>query len=356
MLMTAACDSARKEDARNRNEVLQENDGYRRQPMELRALGNTGLCVAPLCLGGNVFGWTADEATAFRVLDRAAEAGLNFIDTADNYSQWVPGHCGGESEGILGRWFARSGKRDKVILATKVGKPAGLGTPSLSRAYISRAVDASLKRLRTDYIDLYQAHTDDRATPLAETLEAFAEVLRSGKARAIGASNYDASRLREALRLSRECGLPRYETLQPEYNLLERQEYEENLEDLSVKEHLGVITYFSLASGFLTGKYRSEADLHISQRGRVVKKYLNARGLRILAVLDDVAAEYGSTPASVSLAWLMARPSVTAPIVSVTSPGQLDDLIKACHLRLGHAAVQRLNEASAPEGISVRPV
>jgi aryl-alcohol dehydrogenase-like predicted oxidoreductase len=324
--------------------------------MELRALGNTGLRVAPLCLGGNVFGWTADEATTFRVLDRAADAGLNFIDTGDNYSQWVPGHCGGESESILGRWFTRSGKRERIILATKVEKLAGLGTPSLSGAYISRAVDASLKRLHTDYIDLYQAHADDCATPLAETLEAFAEVLRSGKARAIGASNYDAPRLAEALRLSRECGLPRYETLQPEYNLLERQEYEENLEDLSVKEHLGVITYFSLASGFLTGKYRSEADLHLSQRGRVVKKYLNARGLRILATLDGVAAEYGSTPASISLAWLTARPSVTAPIVSVTTPDQLDDLIKACHLRLGHAAVQRMNEASAPEGVSVRPL
>jgi|SRR5215469_3775041 len=324
--------------------------------MELRALGNTALRVAPLCLGGNVFGWTADESVAFRVLDRAADAGLNFIDTADNYSQWVPGHCGGESEAILGKWLTRSGRRDRIILATKVGKLAGLGPPSLSRAYISRAVDASLKRLHTDYIDLYQSHTDDRATPLADTLEAFAEVLRSGKARAIGASNYDAPRLGEALRLSRECGLPRYESLQPEYNLLERQEYEENLEDLCLKEHLGVISYFSLAAGFLTGKYRSEADLCISQRGRTVKKYLNARGLRILAVLDDVAAEYGSTPASISLAWLLARPSITAPIVSATTPGQLDDIIKACYLRLGHAAVQRLNDASAPRGVSVGPV
>jgi aryl-alcohol dehydrogenase-like predicted oxidoreductase len=324
--------------------------------MELRVLGNTGLRVAPLCLGGNVFGWTADEATAFRVLDKAADAELNFIDTADNYSQWVPGHCGGESESILGRWLTHGGKRDRIILATKVGKLAGLGAPSLSRAYISRAVDASLERLHADYIDLYQAHADDPATPLAETLEAFAEVLRSGKARAIGASNYDAPRLAEALRLSRECGLPRYESLQPEYNLLKRQGYEEDLEDLCIKEHLGVISYFSLAAGFLTGKYRSEADLRISPRGKTVKKYLNARGSGILAVLDDVAAEYGSTPASVSLAWLMARPSVTAPIVSVTTPGQLDDLIKACHLRLGHAAIQRLNEASAPEGVSVRPV
>jgi aryl-alcohol dehydrogenase-like predicted oxidoreductase len=315
--------------------------------MQLRKLGSSGLEVGPLALGGNVFGWTADEAASFQVLDGFVAAGFNLIDTADMYSRWVPGHQGGESETLLGKWFRRSGNRAKVILATKVGMEMGPGEKGLSRPYILRAVERSLSRLQTDYIDLYQSHSDDEATPLEETLGAYAELIKQGKVRAIGASNYTAARLAGALEVSRANGLPRYECLQPLYNLYDRAPYEAELEPLCVKEGLGVIPYFSLASGFLTGKYRSEEDLAKSARGAGVKKYLNERGWRILRALDQVAARYGATPARVALAWLLARPSVTAPIASATGLGQLQELIAATRVELDRAAVEQLNQASA---------
>jgi aryl-alcohol dehydrogenase-like predicted oxidoreductase len=314
--------------------------------MHMRKLGQSALQVAPLVLGGNVFGWTADEATSFKVLDAFVAAGSNFIDTADIYSRWAPGHRGGESETILGRWLGRSGNRDRVLIATKVGLEMGPGAKGLSRSYILRAAEQSLERLQTDRIDLYQSHQDDETTPIEETLGAFAELIRQGKVRAIGASNYTAPRLAQALAASRDHGLPRYECLQPHYNLCERRVYEEALEPLCIREGLGVIPYFSLASGFLTGKYRSEADLAKSPRGTSVKKYLNDRGHRILAALDAVAARLRSSPARVSLAWLLARPSVTAPIASATSIEQLHDLLEATRLELDAAAIEELNGAS----------
>jgi aryl-alcohol dehydrogenase-like predicted oxidoreductase len=310
-------------------------------------LGKSGLQVAPLALGGNVFGWTADESTSFKVLDGFVAAGFNLIDTADIYSRWVPGHQGGESETILGRWLKRTRNREKVLIATKVGMEMGPTEKGLSRPYIERAVERSLQRLQTDTIDLYQSHTDDTTTPLEESLGAFAELIRQGKVRAIGASNYSAPRLVEALRVSQANGWPRYECLQPLYNLYDREPFEKALEPLCVKEGLGVITYFSVASGFLTGKYRSESDLGKSARGSAVKKYLNERGRRILGALDAVAARYRSTPARVALAWLLARPSVTAPIASATSLEQLQDLVDATRLELDRAAVEQLDAASA---------
>jgi aryl-alcohol dehydrogenase-like predicted oxidoreductase len=315
--------------------------------MEKRQLGNSGLMVAPLAFGGNVFGWTADEATSFKLLDAFVEAGLNLIDTADVYSRWVPGHQGGESETIIGRWLEKSGKRDGVLIATKVGMEMAADRKGLSRTHILRSVEESLRRLRTDVIDLYQAHQDDPNTPLDETLDAFARLIEQGKVRAIGASNYTAARLGEALRVSRENGLPRYESLQPDYNFYDRAEYEGELEPFCLENQLGVISYFSLAKGFLTGKYRSEADLSKSPRGQGVKRYLDERGFRILRALDEVAEQYQSTPARVSLAWLIARPSITAPIASATSLEQLDDLIAATQLELNGAAIEKLNQASA---------
>jgi aryl-alcohol dehydrogenase-like predicted oxidoreductase len=303
--------------------------------------------VAPLALGGNVFGWTIDEATSFHILDGFVAAGSNLIDTADVYSRWAPGHRGGESETILGKWLKRGRNRAKVIVATKVGMDMGDGEKGLSPAYIRRAVERSLNRLQTDTIDLYQSHQDDPATPLDETLAAFGELIQQGKVRAIGASNYTAPRLAEALRISQEKGLPRYECLQPLYNLYDRAPYEEALGPLCRKEGLGVIPYFSLAAGFLTGKYRSEADLSKSARGATVKKYLTERGTRILQALDRVAARSGATPARVALAWLMHRPTVTAPIASATSQEQLDELIAATRLELDAAAVEELDRASA---------
>jgi aryl-alcohol dehydrogenase-like predicted oxidoreductase len=313
----------------------------------MRKLGDSGLQVGPLAFGGNVFGWTADQPTSFRLLDAFVAAGFNLIDTADVYSRWVPGHQGGESETILGSWLRQSGKRSQVLIATKVGLEMGPEDKGLSRAYILRAVDRSLRRLQTDYIDLYQAHIDDQASPLEETLGAFAELMKQGKVRAIGASNYTAERLAQALQVSRANRLPRYECLQPLYNLYDRPPFEEALEPLCVKEGLGVITYYSLAAGFLTGKYRSEADLAKSARGSKVKGYLNERGQRILVALDDVAGRYGSTPTRVALAWLLARPSVTAPIASATSLEQFVDLVEASRLELDAAAITQLNEASA---------
>jgi aryl-alcohol dehydrogenase-like predicted oxidoreductase len=315
--------------------------------MEKRQLGNSGLTVAPLAFGGNVFGWTADEGTSFKLLDAFAEAGLNLIDTADVYSRWVPGHQGGESETIIGRWLKESGKRDRVIIATKVGMEMAADRKGLSRSHILRSVEDSLRRLQTDVIDLYQAHQDDPNTPLAETLDAFARLIEQGKVRAIGASNYTAARLSEALKVSRDNGLPKYESLQPNYNFYDRADYEAELEPFCVENKLGVIPYFSLAKGFLTGKYRSEADLSKSPRGQGVKRYLDARGFRILQALDEVAAQYQSTPARVALAWLIARPSITAPIASATSLEQLDDLIAATRLELDKATIAKLDQASA---------
>ncbi len=295
--------------------------------MELRQLGRSDLRIAPLALGGNVFGWTADEPTSFRLLDAFVDAGLNLIDTADLYSRWAPGHQGGESETIIGRWLKASGKRERVLIATKVGMEMGPGKKGLSRAYILAEVEQSLERLQIEAIDLYQSHQDDPETPLEETLGAFAELIKQGKVRAIGASNYSATRLAESLEVSRRHGLPRYESLQPLYNLYDREPFEAALEPLCQREQVGVISYFSLARGFLTGKYRSEADLGQSPRGGGIGQYLNERGRRILAALDNVAARFNSTPAQVSLAWLIARPSVTAPISSATSLKQLDDLL-----------------------------
>jgi aryl-alcohol dehydrogenase-like predicted oxidoreductase len=308
--------------------------------IKTRKLGQPGLDVSPLMLGGNVFGWTIDQAASFKVLDAYVDAGLNFIDTADIYSTWVPGHVGGESETIIGNWMKSSGKRSKIVLATKVGLPMPAGK-GLKKDYILRAVEDSLRRLQTDRIDLYQSHEDDPSTPLEETMGAFGELIKQGKVRAIGASNFGADRLAEALKFS-----PTYSCLQPKYNLCERAEYESTLEPLVLKEGIGVIPYYALASGFLTGKYRSENDLGKSARGAGVKKYLNERGFRILAALDRVAKAHTSTPGKVALAWLMARPGINAPIASATSVEQVRDLVDATSLELDRASIEALNEAS----------
>ena len=312
-----------------------------------RELGRSGLQVQPIAFGGNVFGWSVDEKGAFKLLDAFVEAGFNLIDTADVYPAWVPGNKGGESEAIIGRWLKRGGKRDKVVIATKVAKWAE--RPGLSAANINAAIDDSLRRLQTDVVDLYQAHEDDESVPLEETLGAFARLIEAGKVRAIGASNYSATRLQDALKVSADYHLPRYETLQPEYNLHDRSGYEAALEPL-VREHgLGVISYYSLASGFLSGKYRSADDAGKSgARGaRVVAQYLNPRGLRILAALDDLAAAHKATPAQVALAWLIARPGITAPIVSATSVEQLHDVLAAARLQLSAQDIAQLDAASA---------
>ncbi len=314
--------------------------------MEKRKLGNSGLEVSPLALGGNVFGWTLDEPGSFRILDAFVSSGFNLIDTADVYSKWAPGNAGGESETIIGKWLKQSGNRDKVIIATKVGLEMGAGRKGLSKSYILRAVEDSLRRLQTDAVDLYQSHADDPQTPLEETLEAYDRLIAQGKVRAVGASNYTAERLSLALRISEQCGYPRYRSLQPLYNLYDRSDFEMNLEPLCRKEGLGVITYFSLASGFLTGKYRSARDLSGSARSGMVGKYMNDRGFRILRALDQVAADHGATPAQVSLAWLLSRPGVTAPIASATTLEQLNDLIEATRLELDPNAIELLNQAS----------
>ena len=315
--------------------------------MNRRELGRSGLQVSPLCLGGNVFGWTADEATSFTLLDAWVDAGMNFIDTADVYSRWAPGHSGGESETVIGRWLKHSGKRDRVVLATKVGKDMGDGRIGLAPAYIRAAVEASLTRLQTDVIDLYQSHDDDPTVPLADTLGAYAELIAAGKVRAIGASNFTGARLSEALAVSEAHRLPRYECLQPLYNLVERPAFEAELEAVCVRHGLGVINFFALARGFLSGKYRSEADLGKSPRGQGVKQYLNPHGLRVLGALDIVAQQLGATPAQVALAWQIARPSITAPIASATSLAQLADLVAAARVALDGDAIRTLNEASA---------
>jgi aryl-alcohol dehydrogenase-like predicted oxidoreductase len=317
--------------------------------MKKRQLGQSSIETAPLMLGSNVFGWTADEATSFKILDAFVAAGLNFIDTADTYSTWVPGHQGGESETIIGNWFKRSGKRDKIVIATKVGAEIPGQGKGLSKGWIMRQVEASLKRLQTDYIDLYQSHRDDPATPVEETLEAYAQLIQQGKVRVIGCSNFTAERIRESLAASRKNGWPRYESLQPNYNLYERATYESTLEPLALQEKLGVIPYYGLASGFLTGKYRSQDDLKKSQRGQSTKKYLNDRGFRILQALDQVAERYQTKPAQVALAWLMARKSITAPIASATSVEQLNELVQAITLELDRESIDKLNKASAYE-------
>jgi aryl-alcohol dehydrogenase-like predicted oxidoreductase len=314
----------------------------------LRPLGRSGLQVAPLALGGNVFGWTADRAASFAVLDTFVDAGFQLIDTADVYSTWVAGHVGGESETMIGHWLKASGKRDRIVLATKVGKPMGDGKTGLSRRWIRQAVEDSLRRLQTDRIDLYQSHDDDRSTPLEETMAAFGELIREGKVRAIGASNFTAPRLAEANAVAAKLGVPRYETLQPLYNLVERPAYEAELQPLCVREAIGVINFFGLAKGFLTGKYRSEADLAKSPRGSGVKPYLDARGLGVLAALDAVAARHGATPAQVALAWQMAQPGIVAPIASATSVTQLTELLGAARLVLPDEDIAQLRSASAP--------
>jgi len=315
--------------------------------MDKRQLGNTDIRVAPLMFGGNVFGWTLDERRSFEILDAFVAAGFEFIDTADVYSRFIPGNRGGESETVLGNWMKARGNRDRIVLATKAGMDMGEGRKGLSKAWLQRAVEDSLRRLQTDYIDLYQAHMDDAETPLEETLDAFAGLIRQGKVRAIGASNYGAARLSEALATSDRLGLPRYQSLQPLYNLIDRAAYEAELEAVCAREQLGVLPYFALASGFLTGKYRSAADLAGSSRGDFVKHHLNERGLRILGALDRVAADYSATPARVALAWLIARPTVTAPIASATSLAQLDELVKATALKLDGQALALLDQASA---------
>ena len=311
-----------------------------------RKLGNTGLEIGPLVFGGNVFGWTADEPTSFKLLDAFVASGLNLIDTADVYSKWVPGNKGGESETIVGNWLEKRGRRDKVLIATKVGVEMAPGETGLSKAYILREVERSLNRLKTDYIDLYQSHRDDADTPFEETFETYAGLIKSGKVRAIGASNYKADRLAESLKVSAAKGLPRYETMQPWYNLYDRADFEGGLADLCKRENIAVIPYFSLASGFLTGKYRSEGDLAGRARAYRVKDMLNERGFRILKALDTVSAEIGATPAQVSLAWLVAR-GVAAPIASATNLDQLKEIIGGTALTLSPEAVRLLDEASA---------
>jgi aryl-alcohol dehydrogenase-like predicted oxidoreductase len=314
--------------------------------MRKRKLGRSGIEIAPLVLGGNVFGWTASEATSFSILDAFVDAGFNAIDTADVYSVFIPGNKGGESETVIGNWLKHSGKRSQVVIATKVGMQMAPDKTGLSRKHIMQSVEDSLRRLQTDYIDMYFAHQDDPQTELAETLATFGELVSQGKVRTIGASNYTGIRLKEALTVSAQLGLPRYEYLQPHYNLYERAAYEQDLEPVCMREQLGVVPYFALASGFLTGKYRSEADFTKSPRGRRMGTYMNPHGLSILKGLDEVAARYGATPAQVALAWLMSRPSVTAPISSATSVEQLRDIAAAARLDLDREAIQTLDTAS----------
>jgi aryl-alcohol dehydrogenase-like predicted oxidoreductase len=316
--------------------------------MQLRALGSTGLSIAPLVFGGNVFGWTADEKRSFELLDAFVDAGFNAIDTADVYSRWVQGHQGGESETLIGRWLkANPGRRQQVLVFTKVGADMGQGR-TLGKGWIEQAAEASLRRLGVETIDLYQSHWPDDRTPHEETLAAYDRLIQAGKVRAIGCSNFDARQLAAALKAAHEHGLPAYQALQPEYNLHDRAAFDGPLRELAIREGLGVITYYSLASGFLTGKYRSASDLGKSVRGGGMKKYLAPRGLRILKALDDVSGAHASKPAEVALAWVMAREGVTAPIASATSVEQLASFRKAAELTLSASEIQALDEASAP--------
>jgi aryl-alcohol dehydrogenase-like predicted oxidoreductase len=323
--------------------------------MPSRQLGRSGLSVSPICLGGNVFGWTADERTSFSILDAWVDAGFDFIDTADVYSRWAQGHTGGESETVIGKWLAKSGKRDRVVIATKVGFDMGEGKGGLSAKWIMQAVDDSLRRLQVDRIDLYQAHKDDESTPLEETLEAFARLIEAGKVRAIGASNYSAARLAQALETSKRMGVPRYESLQPLYNLYDRAVFERDLQPLCVKEGVGVISFYALAAGFLSGKYRKPEDASKSARGvNTVKKYLNERGLRILAALDEAARRTGAPPARIAVAWVMAQEGIAAPIASASSVEQVEEIARAARLHLDAEILALLNHAS--EEAPVEPV
>jgi aryl-alcohol dehydrogenase-like predicted oxidoreductase len=316
--------------------------------MHYRELGRSGLSVSPICLGGNVFGWTADERTSFSILDAWVDAGFNFIDTADVYSRWAPGHTGGESETVIGKWIKQSGRRDKVVIATKVGFDLGEGKGGLSPKWIQQAVEDSLRRLNVDQIDLYQAHKDDEATDLQATLEAFGKLVEQGKVRAIGASNYSAARLKEALAVSKRMGLPRYESLQPLYNLYDRAVFEKELQPLCVAENIGVINFYSLAAGFLSGKYRTAEDASKSARGaNTVKKYLNDRGLKILAALDEAGKRTGAPSARIAIAWVMAQPGIAAPIASASNVEQLIEITKAAELKLDAETMKLLNAASA---------
>jgi aryl-alcohol dehydrogenase-like predicted oxidoreductase len=315
--------------------------------MNKRALGKSGISVAPFGFGGNVFGWTADERRSFELLDAFVDAGFSLVDTADVYSAWVDGHKGGESETVLGNWLKKTGKRDRIVLATKVGHELMPGSQGLKRDYIVKAVEASLKRLQTDHIDLYQSHQDDPKTPVSETLETYASLIKAGKVRAIGASNFSAARLEESLRYSRERGIPRYETLQPLYNLCDR-DFEKELQPLCVREGLGVINFYTLAAGFLTGKYRTEADLSKSVRGpRSVSRYMNEHGMKILGALDSVSKRLRVAPASVAVAWVNSRASIAAPLASATNLEQLKDLIAGAKLTLDADALAELDRAGA---------
>jgi len=315
--------------------------------VQKRQLGKSNIEIAPLVFGGNVFGWTVDEQGSFKLLDAFLDAGFDCVDTADVYSKWKSGNKGGESETIIGNWFKARGNRAKVILATKCGLEMAPDKKGLSKAYIVRAVEDSLKRLQTDYIDLYQSHRDDLVTPVDETMEAHAQLVKAGKVRVVGASNFDAERLKASLDASAKAGIPRYETLQPLYSLVERKEFDGPLQDLCVKEQIGVIPYYSLASGFLTGKYRTEADLAGKARGAGAGKYLNEKGLGVLAALDAAAAKHEATLAQVALAWLLAQPAIAAPIASATSLDQLRDIMKSVDLKLDAASIAALDKASA---------
>jgi len=316
--------------------------------MELRRLGNSELKIAPIVFGGNVLGWTADEPTSFKILDAFIDGGFNAIDTADTYSRFVAGNKGGESETIIGKWLKhRGGRRESVLIFTKVGHEMGPDKSGLSRRYIVAEVEESLKRLQIDCIDLYQSHRDDSATPMLETLEAYAGLIRQGKVRAIGASNFTAARLKESLKVSRMHRLPRYECLQPRFNLYDRADYEGDLEQLCLAENVGVIPYYGLASGFLTGKYRSPADFTKSPRGARMSAYLNSKGKRILAALDEIAESHRVNPAAVALAWLIARPSITAPIASATNVHQIKDFCAAAALKLNHDEIAKLDAAGS---------
>jgi aryl-alcohol dehydrogenase-like predicted oxidoreductase len=316
--------------------------------MEKRRLGQSSLQVPPITFGCNVFGWTADEKTSFTLLDAWLDAGFNFLDTADVYSRWHPGNSGGESETIIGKWLRARNNRDKVVLATKLGIEMAPGKKGLSRAYMQQAVEDSLRRLQTDYIDLYQSHRDDPETPIEETLSAYADLIKQGKVREIGASNYAADRLAESLKISTDKGLPRYQSLQPQYSLVERTEFEGALEDLCLKEKVGVIGYYSLASGFLTGKYRSRADTEGKARGSRAEKYLDDYGLGVLKALDEVAKRYEAKPGQIAIAWLIARPSVTAPIASATNLEQLAELVEAAEIELDAESIEKIDAASKP--------
>src|SRR5579864_413950 len=314
--------------------------------IERHRLGNSALKIAPLVLGGNVFGWTVDEAATAQLLDHFLDAGFNMVDTADVYSNWVPGNRGGESETLIGNWLKKRGNREQVLIATKVGWPLGESRKGLSRKHILRSVEESLARLQTDYIDLYQSHVEDPETPQEETLETYSELIKAGKVRVIGASNFKADSLMHALEISRKKELPRYESLQPHYNLYVRDEFETGAAKVCLENNIGVITYFSLASGFLTGKYRAEKDAANRARGARVQQYMNPRGFRILAALDEVAREYNATAAQIALAWLIAKPPVAAPIASATSVKQLDDLMAAARIGLDSEAMAKLDRAS----------